>query len=80
MSLNLADIVLVPLVAWDADGHRLGYGKGYFDKALAANTSPTTIGLAFEAQRSEMIPQSPTDVALEIVVTEEQVLRVRRGD
>lgn len=74
--LDRCDLVLVPLVAWDESGHRLGYGKGYFDRALGARRPPVSIGLAFESQRRGDIPQSPTDVALDIIVTERRVIRI----
>jgi len=79
LRLDSADIALVPIVAWDERGHRIGYGKGYFDRALEANRGPVTIGLAFESQRFGEVPQSAADVPLDIIVTEERVLRLRGG-
>jgi len=72
------DLVLVPLLAWDGRGHRVGYGKGYFDRALAARGSSTAIGLAFESQAVPHVPEGRTDVQLDMVVTEKQVLRFGR--
>jgi 5-formyltetrahydrofolate cyclo-ligase len=77
--LNQTDLVLVPLVAWDDRGHRIGYGKGYFDRALAERGRSFAIGLALESQRIQMVPESPSDVRLDIVVTERRVLRFERG-
>lgn len=74
--LDTADAVVVPVVAWDERGHRLGYGKGYFDRALSANPRPLRVGLALEAQRSARLPQAPSDVPLDIIVTEERVIRL----
>ncbi|MGH9917800.1 MAG: 5-formyltetrahydrofolate cyclo-ligase, partial [Nitrososphaerales archaeon] len=45
VSIAKADVVLVPLVAWDAKGQRLGYGAGYFDRALAGAKKITKVGL-----------------------------------
>jgi 5-formyltetrahydrofolate cyclo-ligase len=75
VTIAQADIVLVPLVAWDEKGHRLGYGAGYFDRALAVATRITKVGLALESQRLPQIPESRHDVPLDIIVTERRVLR-----
>ncbi len=74
-----ADVILVPLVAWDMMGNRVGYGKGYFDRELKFRGEAPCVGLAFEAQRHDPLPTAPTDVPLDIVVTEARVLRFRRG-
>jgi 5-formyltetrahydrofolate cyclo-ligase len=78
ISIGQADVVLVPLVAWDERGHRLGYGAGYFDRALAGATRTTKVGLALESQRLAQIPESTHDVPLDIIVTEKRVLRPAR--
>lgn len=70
-----ADVMLVPLVAWDEDGHRLGYGAGYFDRALAKAGKVTKVGLALESQRLSQIPESWHDVPLDVIVTEKRVVR-----
>jgi 5-formyltetrahydrofolate cyclo-ligase len=75
--LEEADVVLVPLVAWDERGFRIGHGKGYFDGALAPLKRPAMIGLAFEIQRVDMVPERPYDISLQIIVTESRVLRTR---
>lgn len=72
--LSGAEAVLVPLVAWDERGFRIGHGRGYFDKALAHLVGPVTIGLAFEAQRVARVPDQPYDVPLMMMVTERRVL------
>jgi 5-formyltetrahydrofolate cyclo-ligase len=75
VSIAQADVVLVPLVAWDEDGHRLGYGAGYFDRALAGANRVTKVGLALESQRLPHIPESRHDVPLDVIVTERRVVR-----
>jgi 5-formyltetrahydrofolate cyclo-ligase len=65
-----ADMILVPLVAWDEKGHRLGYGAGYFDRALAGAGGVTKVGIALESQRLPHIPESWHDVPLDLIVTE----------
>ncbi len=78
VTLGAADAVVVPVVAWDEQGHRLGYGKGYFDRALSSHARPLRVGLALEAQKASALPQSSTDVPLDIIVTEARVLRFGR--
>ena len=75
VSIAQADVVLVPLVAWDEEGHRLGYGAGYFDRALAGAKNVTKVGLALESQRLPEIPESRHDVPLDVIVTEKRVVR-----
>ncbi|MDA4113922.1 MAG: 5-formyltetrahydrofolate cyclo-ligase [Thaumarchaeota archaeon] len=77
--LNVTDLVLVPLVAWDDRGHRIGYGKGYFDRALAGRGRSLAVGLAMESQRIQKVPEGPSDVRLDMVVTEKRALRFERG-
>jgi 5-formyltetrahydrofolate cyclo-ligase len=64
---------LVPLAAFDARGYRLGYGKGYYDGALAAHPSARRIGIAYAVQEVERVPTEPHDMALEMIVTERGV-------
>ena len=77
--LDSADIAAIPVVSWDERGHRLGYGKGFFDRALAASPGPLRVGLALEAQKAPSIPQSPGDVPLDVIVTEARTLRFGRS-
>jgi 5-formyltetrahydrofolate cyclo-ligase len=77
--LDETDLILVPLVAWDDRGHRIGYGKGYFDRALASRGRSFAVGLALESQRTRKVPDGPSDVRLDMVVTERRVLRFDRG-
>ncbi len=65
------DVLLVPLVACDATGYRLGYGGGYFDRTLAACTRrPYTIGVGFELCRVDSIHPGRHDIPLDASVTE----------
>lgn len=78
VTIAQADIILVPLVAWDEKGHRLGYGAGYFDRALAGTRKIRKVGLALESQRLPHVPESMHDVPLDIIVTEKRVVRPAR--
>ena len=65
------DIVLLPLVAFDRQGFRLGYGGGYFDRTLAALVPrPLSIGVGFELARVEDIRPQQHDIRLDAIVTE----------
>ena len=67
------DILIVPLLAFDRHGHRLGYGGGYYDRTIArlrAMKPITTVGLAFAAQQMDEVPTSPRDERLDLVLTE----------
>ena len=75
VAVGEADIILVPLVAWDEKGHRLGYGAGYFDRALAGTRRTTKIGLGLELQRLRDVPETRRDVPLDVIVTEKRVVR-----
>ena len=73
--------LVVPMLAFDARGHRLGYGAGHYDRTLArlrANGPVTAVGFAFEAQRADMdLPIEPTDQPLDMLVTEAGVFRTK---
>jgi 5-formyltetrahydrofolate cyclo-ligase len=65
------DVVIVPLLAFDATGTRLGYGGGYYDRTLARmKKRPRLIGFAFAGQEFSSIPREPHDLPLDAVVTE----------
>ncbi|MGD0478028.1 MAG: 5-formyltetrahydrofolate cyclo-ligase [Nitrososphaerales archaeon] len=77
--LDDADLILIPLIAWDDRGYRLGYGKGYFDSALAgARVSAITMGLGLESQRVRKIPEEKHDVPLKALATERRIVRIGR--
>ncbi len=67
------DLVLVPGVAFDRQGHRLGYGKGFYDRFLKQlNPKTATVGLAYAFQVVNKIPRQPHDVKVQRVVTEKR--------
>src|SRR5690554_1304148 len=65
------DIVIMPLLGFDSEGTRLGYGSGYYDRTLAGmKKKPRLVGLAFAAQELDHIPRDSHDVPLDAVITE----------
>lgn len=67
-------IMLVPLAAFDATGHRIGYGAGFYDRAIdqirKKGLEPRLIGIAFDIQEVAHVPAEPHDVGLDAVLTE----------
>jgi 5-formyltetrahydrofolate cyclo-ligase len=75
------DLIIVPVVAFDRRGYRMGYGGGYYDRYLAEHRPKRTvraIGIAFAGQEVEELPHEATDQPLDAVVTEERVIRFER--
>jgi 5-formyltetrahydrofolate cyclo-ligase len=69
-------VLLVPLVGFDAEGYRLGYGGGYYDRTLAAMTPrPRAIGVGYELGRLETIHPQGHDMPMDVVVTEAGVFQ-----
>jgi len=76
------DLLIVPLLAFDRAGHRIGYGAGYYDLTIAtlrAQKAITAIGLAFAVQEIAAVPASPHDAPLDLVLTEREVVDLRRA-
>ncbi len=68
-------IAIIPLLAFDSSGHRLGYGAGYYDRFLSCNPRIEKVGVAFSCQEVDAIPADEYDVPLNAVVTEEGIVR-----
>jgi len=71
------DIILVPLVAFDRNLSRIGYGKGYYDRALkqlASNKKILTIGIAFSFQEASIIPTNQYDYNLDCILTDRNLI------
>jgi 5-formyltetrahydrofolate cyclo-ligase len=79
----LPEVLIVPLVAFDRTGARLGYGGGFYDRTLAILRSGGTVhavGFAYAAQEAPSLPCEATDLRLDAIVTEAEVLRPRAAD
>lgn len=68
------DLIVVPGVAFDREGHRLGYGKGFYDRALRHVGSTVLVGLCFDFQLVDALPFEAHDVRMDMVVTDERTL------
>lgn len=67
-------LMLIPLAAFDRRGHRIGYGAGYYDRAIARlhaiGMKPRLIGIAFDCQEVDFVPDEPHDVIVSEILTE----------
>ncbi|WP_282129996.1 5-formyltetrahydrofolate cyclo-ligase [Roseobacter litoralis] len=76
------EIVIAPLVAFDAQGGRLGYGGGFYDRTLEglrAKRATLAVGFAYAAQISDTLPLESTDQPLDAIVTEQKIYDFRLG-
>jgi 5-formyltetrahydrofolate cyclo-ligase len=76
------DILLVPLLAFDRSGHRIGYGAGYYDLTIAqlrARKPIAAVGIAFAAQEVETVPRTAFDAQLDLVLTESETIDLRNA-
>ncbi|WP_028033621.1 5-formyltetrahydrofolate cyclo-ligase [Chelativorans sp. J32] len=73
------ELMLVPLAAFDARGHRIGYGAGYYDRAIERlrqrGRAPNLIGIAFDCQEVPEVPNEAHDIALPEILTESGLRR-----
>ena len=76
-----ADLIVVPGVAFDQSGHRIGYGKGFYDRFLHhPGRTASLVGLCHDFQLTDgAIPADSHDIPMDIVVTDERIIRIKRG-
>ena len=70
------------MLAFDRAGHRLGYGGGYYDLTIArlrARKAVVAVGIAYAVQEIAAVPATPHDAALDLVLTEREVIDLRGG-
>ena len=68
-------VVIVPMIAFDRHGNRLGYGAGYYDRFLSANVHITRIGLAFSSLEVTEVPSDANDIRMDVIITEKGIIR-----
>ena len=76
------DILLVPLLAFNRSGHRIGYGAGYYDLTIAqlrAKKPIAAVGLAFAVQELSRVPTTTFDAPLDLVLTEKDTIDLRNA-
>lgn len=72
------ELIIVPAIAYDRDGNRVGRGKGYYDRLLA-DTRATKIGVGYDFQLVDEIDAEPHDVVMDIVVTETKTIIINKN-
>ncbi|MEZ6126390.1 MAG: 5-formyltetrahydrofolate cyclo-ligase [Planctomycetaceae bacterium] len=79
IAMDQVDLAIVPGVAFDRRGGRIGQGRGYFDRLLSkARSDATLVGVAFECQIFDQIPMQAHDVLMDVVVTEDNIYSGKR--
>lgn len=68
------EVVIVPLLAFDRAGHRLGYGAGYYDRFLSSYPRAKKVGAAFSCQEIGLVPADDNDVAMDMIITEKEII------
>ena len=76
VAISIIDFVLMPGVAFDCNGNRLGYGRGYYDKLVStANPALARVAAGFSCQIVESVPLGPHDKKVDCVITENEIIR-----
>ena len=70
---NKSGLCIIPCSAFDEKGHRIGYGKGFYDKYLCRHNVDCKIALAYELQKTNRIDTEETDINMNMVITENQI-------
>lgn len=73
------DLIFVPGIVFDVNGYRVGYGKGYYDRWLEGTDISKRIGLAFEVQLTEKIPNGKYDLPVGRILTEKRIIDVSKN-
>ncbi|MEW6570388.1 MAG: 5-formyltetrahydrofolate cyclo-ligase [Nitrospirota bacterium] len=78
-NLNDMDLIIVPGVAFDSSGNRIGYGGGYYDGLLSRMPAKiSVIALAYEEQLVDSVPSEIHDIKVDIIVTDKRVIKIHR--
>ncbi len=79
VSVEHIDLFIVPGIAFDARGNRLGWGRGHYDVTLADHSHAKRVGFAFQCQVIDAVPSTSNDLPMDLVVTEQRVYHSGRG-
>ncbi len=78
VNFDSVDVVLVPGLAFDVRGQRLGYGQGFYDRLLPRLGKALRVGLCFELSLLVEVPATEQDVPVDVIVTDKRVIRCER--
>lgn len=70
------DLLIIPGIAFDIRGYRLGLGKGHYDRYLSKNNKSKTIGVCFSDNLLERLPNEPHDCKMDYIVTEHSIIKI----
>lgn len=73
------ELIFLPCVGWDKSGNRLGYGKGFYDRALKRYNGVKTIAIAFDEQEVEQIPVDEWDERVEFIITQTGLFKAEKN-
>jgi 5-formyltetrahydrofolate cyclo-ligase len=76
----IPEIIITPLLGYNAKGHRIGYGLGFYDKYFAQNKNVIKVGLAYAAQKVDEVFEEPFDQPLDYIITEKGLISCRAAD
>jgi 5-formyltetrahydrofolate cyclo-ligase len=76
ISIDQMDLLIIPGIAFDSQGNRIGYGKGYYDRFLSSRKAKYVIGLAYETQVINESPNNDYDIPVNIIITEKRTIRI----
>ena len=71
------EILIIPGLAFDKEGSRIGFGQGHYDKYLNSNNVKVKIGVCFEYQLFDIVPSEELDVKMNYIVTEKRIIKVK---
>ncbi len=75
---DILELIIVPAVAYDRNGNRLGRGKGFYDRLLGS-TAATKIGIGYEFQIIDQVPIEPHDVKMDMIITQNSCIVIKNG-
>ena len=75
-NMEKMDLLIIPGIAFDLQGNRLGYGKGYYDRFLSLRKVKCIIALAYETQIVNEIPNNEHDIPVDLIITEKRIINI----
>ena len=76
INMEKMDLLIIPGIAFDLQGNRLGYGKGYYDRFLSLRKVKYIIALAYETQVVNEIPNNDHDIPVDVIITEKRIINI----
>ncbi len=78
VSIDEIDLIIVPGIAFDEKGNRIGHGKGYYDRLLQKSNA-VKIGIAYELQIVDKVPTEENDIPVDIIITEKRTIKCKKN-